>query len=100
MTSLDERGAELLQSLVTPETFEGIATQLEEVRREKQRIIDQRVKKSRGKSSARLAGQPELASGARVDVDAMELSRKAQKKYLNMIHVRSIAFFHLFPFCQ
>jgi hypothetical protein len=48
-------GAEALQALVTPETFEGINTQLEEVQREKQRIIDQRERISQGKSSARLA---------------------------------------------
>jgi hypothetical protein len=30
MTSLDERVAETLQALVTPATFEGIVTQLEE----------------------------------------------------------------------
>ena len=38
MTCLDERGAEALQELVTPATFEGIATQLEENQREKQSI--------------------------------------------------------------
>ncbi|KAI9550240.1 hypothetical protein GHT06_009522 [Daphnia sinensis] len=84
MISLDETGAEALQALVTPATFEGIATQLEEAQREKQRIIDQRVRISQGKSSARIAGQPELASVARVVPS--ELSRKAQKKYLNMVH--------------
>jgi hypothetical protein len=96
MKSLDERGAEALQELVTPATFEGIATQLEEAQREKQRTIDQRVRISQGKSSARITGQPELVSGARVD--ATELSRKAQKKYLNMVHVRNVAFVQLYSF--
>ena len=89
MTSLDERGAEALQALVTPETFEGIATQLEKAQRQKQQ-----VRISQGKSSARL-DQPELTSEARVD--ATELSRKAQKKYLNMVHV-GIAFVQLYFF--
>jgi hypothetical protein len=96
MTSLDERGAEALQELVTPATFEGIATQLEETQREKQSKIDQRIRISQGKSSARIVGQPELVSGARVDVT--ELSRMAQKKYLNMVHVRSVAFVQLYSF--
>lgn len=90
MTSSEERGAEALQALVTPATFEEIATQLEEAQREKQRVIDQRVRISQEKSSARIVGQPELATGARAN--AMELSRKAQKKYLNMIHVRCVSF--------
>jgi hypothetical protein len=64
----------------------------DEAKQEKQRIIEQRVRISQEKSSARLVCQPELASGARA------IKEGSIKKYLNMVHVRSVAFFQLY-FC-
>ena len=93
--SLEENNAAELQSLVTPSNFEQIAADLVEVELEKKRLRDERLRASQARSMARMTGEILLSP-------EVEVSRKAQKKYMDMVQVRNqvgISFLLLYFCC-
>lgn len=78
-----ESAAENVQSLVTPENFEGIAADLTKSRAEKALQAQQKVRQSQARTLLKIINDAGI-EGAKL---SGEVQLKAQKKYLDFIHV-------------
>jgi len=78
-----ESAAENVQSLVTPENFEGIAADLTKSRADKALQAQHKVRQSQARSLLKIINDAGI-EGAKL---SGEVQLKAQKKYLDFIHV-------------
>ena len=78
-----ESAAENVQSLVTPENFEGIAADLTKSRADKALEAQQKVRQNQARSLLKIINDAGI-EGAKL---SGEVQLKAQKKYLDFIHV-------------